>query len=99
MESICPVCQQELKETQQRPEGRDGDFFSCPQCGDYFASRGALSVLPSKLESVKDSGAKISHMLRQAYEYGDIPTLYSNTIDAVLKRQLPNPREQADLFI
>lgn len=99
MESICPVCQQKLKETQERPEGRDGEFFSCPQCGDYFASRGALSVLPTKLKSKKDSSAKISHMLRHAYEYGKIPTLYSNAINEILKRKLPNPREQADLFI
>lgn len=99
MESFCQVCKQKLKEIQSLPERRDGDFFSCPQCGDYCASRTALSVLPSKLESEKDAGAKISHMLRQAYEYGDIPTLYTTTIDEVLRRQLPNPREQADFFI
>jgi hypothetical protein len=99
MESICQVCQQKLKDTQGRPEGLHVDFFSCPQCGDYFVSKSVLSVLPGKLESEKDAGAKISHMLRQAYEYGEIPTLYTNTIVEILKRKLPNPREQADLFI
>lgn len=98
MESICQVCQQKLKDTQGRPEGLHVDFFSCPQCGDYFASKSVLSVLPGKLESGKDAGAKISHMLRHAYEYGEIPTLYTNTIVEILKRKLPNPREQADLL-
>ena len=28
-----------------------------------------------------------------------IPELYTNTIEEVLKRPLPKPREQADLFI
>lgn len=99
MESICQVCQQKLKDTQGRPEGRHVDFFSCPQCGEYFASKSVLSVLPAKLESEKDAAAKISNMLRQSYEYGQIPTLYTSTIDEILKRKLPNPREQADLFI
>lgn len=100
MESICPVCQQKLNKHQERPETRDGDFFSCPRCGDFFASGSALSILPRKLESIKDSSAKISHMLRHSYEYGNKnPTLYSTTIDEVLKKNLPNPREQADLLI
>lgn len=99
MEAICQVCKQKLKEINERPEGENGDFCSCPQCGDYFASRSALSVLPSKLQQEKDASAKISHMLRHAFEYGNIPTLYTNTIDEVLKKQLPKPREQADLLI
>lgn len=95
----CQVCKQKLKESKERPEGIDVDFFSCPQCGNYIASGSALSVLPSKLEKEKDAGAKISHILRQANEYGSTPTLYTNTIDEIIKRKLPNPKEQADLLI
>ncbi len=99
MITTCQVCKEKLKESKNRPEGKDANFYSCPQCGDYLASESALSVLPSKLENEKDAGPKISHMLRQAYEYGNIPTLYSNTIDEVIKKKLPNPKEQADLLI
>ena len=99
MYTTCPVCKQNLKGSEERPEGTSGDFFSCPKCGNYIASKSALSVLPSKLELEKDADAKISHMLRQANEYGNIPTLYTNTINEVIKRKLPNPKEQADLII
>jgi len=99
MVATCQICKQKLKDSKHRPEGIDADFYSCPQCGDYIASRTALSVLPSKLENEKDASSKISHMLRQAYEYGNIPTLYSNTIDEVLKKNLPSPKEQGDLLI
>lgn len=100
MESNCPVCQLKLNTHRERPDARDGDFFSCPRCGDYYAARSALSVLPHKLQSIKDSCTKISHMLRMSYEYGTtIPTLYTTTIDEVLKKDLPSPKEQADLFI
>lgn len=99
MKSLCQVCRQELKDTRERPEGKHVSFFSCPQCGDYYASNSVLSVLPGKMDIEKDASVKISHMLRQAYESGDTPTLYTNTIEKILERNLPNPKEQADLFI
>ena len=99
MSKTCQVCKQNLKESQNRSGGEDAHFFSCPQCGDYLVSRSVMSVLPSKLEKEKDASAKISHMLRQANEYGNIPRLYTNIIDEVIKRKLPNPKEQADLLI
>ena len=58
-----------------------------------------LATLPNTLQREKDAGAKISHALRTMQQMNKGAELYTNTVDEILKRPLPSPREQADLFV
>ncbi len=62
-------------------------------------SRTLVATLPNTLQTKKDASAKISHALRTMQQVNKGAELYTNTIDEILKRPLPSPREQADLFI
>ena len=95
----CLVCQSKLKDYVHRPEGKDADFFSCSLCGDFLLSGSLISSLPQILGEHKDAIPKLSHAIRQMYEAGAKPMLLTNTVNKLIERNLPNPREQADLLI
>lgn len=99
MPDQCPVCNSGLKEHVEHPEGKDADYFSCPLCGEFVLSGTLIATLPHLLQSNKDAGAKISHALRAMQQTNKGAELNTYTVDEILKRQLPTPREQADLFI
>jgi len=99
MTKNCPVCNSQLKGVRENPNGRDATFFSCPRCGDFMLTGTLLATLPNTLQQEKDAGAKISHALRTMQQMNKGAELYTNTIDEILKRPLPSPREQADLFV
>jgi len=99
MSSNCPVCNSQLKEIRQSRQGRDAKFFSCPRCGDFVLSGELLATLPQILSQDKDASAKISYALRSMQQLNRGAELYTDTVDEILKRPLPSPKEQADLFI
>ena len=99
MPDQCPVCNSGLKEHVERPGGKDADYFSCPLCGEFVLSGTLIATLPHLLQSNKDAGAKISHALRAMQQTNKGAELNTYTVDEILKRPLPTPREQADLFI
>jgi len=99
MATNCPVCNSLLKDVRESPNGRDSTLFSCPRCGDFVLSRTLLATLPKTLEGDKNASAKISHALRTMQQVNKGAELYTNTVEAILKRPLPSPREQADLFV
>lgn len=99
MPDRCPVCNSDLKELIERPGGRDAHYFSCPLCGDFVLSRTLIASFPHLLENNKDASAKISHALRAMQQTNKGAELNTYTVDEILKRSLPTPREQADLFI
>lgn len=99
MPNICPVCNLELKDFRDHPDGRDAKFFSCLMCGDFILSGTSIATLPDILKQNKDASAKISHAIRTMQQANRGAELYTNTVGEILKRPLPTPREQADLFI
>ena len=99
MSNACPVCGSQLKGTEERPGGRDTTFFSCPKCGEFMLPSILIATLPNKLQTEKDASAKISHVLRTMQQVNKGAELSTNTVDEILKRPLPSPREQADLFV
>jgi hypothetical protein len=99
MPDDCPVCHSGLKEIIERPGGKDATFFSCSLCGEFVLSRSLVASLPHILEADKDASAKISHALRTMQRINKGAELNSYTTDEILKKPLPTPREQADLFI
>jgi hypothetical protein len=99
MPDACPVCDLRLKEIAEHPDGRDATFFSCPLCGDFILSRTLIACLPHTLQTNKDASAKISHALRTMQFINKGAELNTYTVDEILKRPLPTPREQADLLI
>lgn len=99
MPNDCPVCHSGLKEIIERPEGKDATFFSCPLCSEFVLSRLLVASLPRILETNKDASTKISHALRTMQQTNKRAELHTRTVEEILKRPLPTPREQADLFI
>jgi hypothetical protein len=99
MSNICPVCSSHLKEVRNSPGGRDASFFSCPSCGDFVLSGSLIASLPEIVQKNKDASAKISHALRMMQRIDEGAELYTTTVEEILKRPLPKPREQADLLV
>lgn len=97
--SACPVCNSPLKETRPSTDGRDASFFSCPQCGEFVLSGSLIATLPHTLQKHKDAAAKISHALRAMQQTNKGAEFYTTTVDEVLNRPLPRPKEQADMLI
>ncbi|RLB07288.1 MAG: hypothetical protein DRG59_06605 [Deltaproteobacteria bacterium] len=95
----CPVCDSQLINTIERPNGRDVTLFSCPRCGEFIVSGTLLATLPNIIQREKDASAKLSHALRTMQLIKRGAELYTNTVNEILKRPLPKPREQADLLI
>jgi len=58
-----------------------------------------IQTLPGILASTPDAAAKISHALRRAQKLNSEVFFSTATIEAVLRRPLPRPQEQADLLI
>jgi len=102
MPNSCPVCNSDLKE---KVPGADATLFSCPLCGKFVLARTLISTLPNILLSNKDASPKISHALRSMQsinkdaEVNRYTALYTNTVNEIIKRPLPTPREQVDIFI
>jgi Zn-finger nucleic acid-binding protein len=99
MPSICPVCDSVLINLREYPNGRDVSIFSCPRCGDFALSRSLVASLPTILASQNDASAKISHALRKMQQENKTPELDTGTVEAIIRKPLPRPREQADLLI
>ncbi|MCR4303474.1 MAG: nucleoside 2-deoxyribosyltransferase [Gallionella sp.] len=99
MSETCPVCNSPLKEIRPIANGVDASFYSCPLCGEFVLSRSLIDTLPHKLQKHKDAAAKISHALRTMQQTNKGAELYTTTVDEILNRPLPRPKEQADLLI
>jgi hypothetical protein len=99
MPDQCPVCKSGLKELVERPDGKDANLYSCPLCGEFVLSCTLISTLPNLFDRNKDADAKISHAIRIMQQTNKGAELNTYTINEILKRPLPTPREQADLLI
>lgn len=96
MPDLCPVCYSKLKE---KVDGTEATTFHCTLCGDFVLPRTLISILPSILQENKDGSAKISHAIRTMQKVNESVGLNTHTVKEILKRPLPTPQEQADLFI
>jgi len=92
----CPVCSSELISRKESSGRRDQIDFKCPRCGQYVLPRTLAETMPRE---AKDAGAKISHAIRLMQQTQEWPELDTNTVKEILKRPLPKPHEQADIFI
>jgi hypothetical protein len=100
MPDKCPVCNTELKKASiPEPFGRDATSFSCNRCGDFVLSGTLIATLPSILQDNKDAEAKISFALRTMQRVNEKVELSTSTIDVILEKPLPRPKEQADLLL
>lgn len=99
MSMECPICETELSEKPVYAGVGDKTRYSCKRCGSFVLTGTLVQTLPHTLISVPNASAKLSHALRRAQEVNTEVEFSTSTIDAVLKRPLPNPKEQADLLI
>jgi hypothetical protein len=95
MSKPCPVCGSTLEEIKNMFSMQ----FRCPLCGEFILSPTLIATLPNIRQLNKDASSKISHVLRTMQQVNNIPELETYTVDEILKRPLPTPKEQADLFI
>lgn len=96
MAENCPVCESLLNEARGVA---GGIFFSCPLCGEFKLTDSLVADLPDTLQRNKEANKKISHAIRLMQNNSKVAELSSYTVDEVLKRSLPSPKEQADLLI
>lgn len=95
----CPVCQSSLLEDSHRDARQDVTHFDCPRCGHFGLTPTTLDDLQDTMQVVPDAAAKLSHALRRASDAGSHDFFTTDTIQEVLRRPLPRPKEQADLLI
>jgi len=95
----CPICNQGLISKVNRPNGRDANSYSCPQCGSFILSRTLVSTLPNKFHNNPAARAKVSHAIKSMQKVDEGVELHTGTIDEILKKPLPTPKEQADLLL
>ncbi|MCX5632269.1 MAG: hypothetical protein NTW93_01115 [Phycisphaerae bacterium] len=101
MSENCPICKTVL--TEKKPLGLKNGY-DCPQCGCFIMSDYARDMFPLLCndEKEKDNEEKmaiISHAIRKMQKEGTYPALDKDLIKAILKRPLPKPAEQKDIFI
>lgn len=94
----CPLCSSPFATTEKDLSGRDASCVECNRCGNFRLTETLLACLPQLLLK-HDSQAKLSHVVRKAFESNENLMLDLYTAEAVLKNPLPRPREQADLLI
>jgi hypothetical protein len=95
----CPICESKLDNKHNPPGGRDATIFSCILCGDFLMSRSAISCLPSYFSSDQLAPTKLSHAIRMMQRVNSCPEFNTRTIEDIIRKPLPKPKEQADLFI
>jgi hypothetical protein len=96
---VCPVCRTDLRGAPRCDGRRDVIHYDCPRCGQFALSLSAVEDLPETLRRDPDAPAKLSHALRRASDAATHDLFSTYTIEEVLKRPLPRPKEQADLLI
>ncbi len=97
--SKCPICDSQLVELNTMPNGGDYNSYNCPLCGKFSLAGSLVSTLPYLREKHKNARTKLSHALRTMQISNTNVQLNTYTADEVVKKALPNPIEQADLFI
>lgn len=96
MSDKCPVCESKLKSWVRSPHGRDGNAYDCPNCGMFFASRTALSMLPRITDWEK---AGLSHQMFKSRTNPDTFQLNSRNVNQIHLEDLPGPDEQLENLI
>ena len=99
MPDLCPVCKTELKKAPIDEFDRDVTAFSCYKCGNFALPLELIEDIPDILQRNKNADVKISHALRTMQRINKNVELSTSTIDAILEKPLPRPKEQADLLI
>jgi len=95
MDDKCPICEYALEPS----EGlglKTGDFeyFNCPCCGKFKASRSLLKSLPSLLQADSVKKLQLSHSIQKMQRDGQIPYLESYLVEKILNTQLPGLADQ-----
>ncbi|MEK7793156.1 MAG: hypothetical protein AAB353_01430, partial [Candidatus Hydrogenedentota bacterium] len=74
----------------------DGNFYDCPNCGKYLLSGTAEACL-DRLDPIAD--AVLSHNIWSRHTHEGVVEVYSSHLEVAEMGTLPDPADQADLFI
>lgn len=99
MSNNCPICKSALSSEPSNASGMDATKFMCPRCGQFVLTGSLIATLPQMLGSTPNAEAKLSHAFRRAQEVNSEALFSTYTIEEVLQRSLPRPKEQADLLV
>jgi len=90
MDEKCPVCGYVL-ESSEGLGSKTGDFeyFNCPCCGKFKASRSLLVSLPALLQNRDEKKVHLSHSIQKMQRENHIPYLDSDLARKILETQLP----------
>ena len=102
MSENCPICQTACG---RMSAGEYSFAYECPRCGNFILSYHNKSDLERTFINAKAHGeedekrAIISHSIRNMQKENAWPKLKGDSLKAMLKRSLPTPTEQKDIFI
>lgn len=96
MEKECPIC--DPYDEKDRPNNPDKDY-ECPKCGNFTIEFYAQDDLISALKPDKMASTLLSYEIRKMQTDRNTPTITSDLLKILLKKELPNPQEQIDNLI
>ncbi len=111
MADKCPVCNSDVeKPTYYDSHGTSMHSYSCPRCGNFDLQYNFSHKLPMLLNNDIKKITVLSHWIRTRYEviakeppdeqfYRKTIILNEELVDTIIKRQPPNPVEQANNII
>ena len=100
MEDKCQVCGYEL-DPSEGLDSKTGDFeyFNCPCCGKYKASRSLLRALSTLLQNNDEKKMLLSHSIQKMQREDQMPYLESYLVSKILETQLPILADQINSII
>lgn len=72
---------------------------NCSVCGEFEISAELEFTMPGWIDNDPEKSTKVGHTIKRMQEHDEIPLLTDHMIENILERDLPAPKEQADLFI
>ncbi|MFZ5904311.1 MAG: hypothetical protein ACOYZ8_12260 [Chloroflexota bacterium] len=100
MEEKCPICGYVL-ESSESLGSKTGDFeyFNCPCCGTFRASRSLLVSLPALLQGDDEKMILLSRAVQKMQRQDQIPYLDSYLVPKILETRLPVLADQMNNII
>ena len=96
----CLICQTPLPNEARHQANPDGVSFTCPQCGHFFLTGTAESIVDDQLNSHGERRPVLSHYIRRRQVGEHIPKIYWEQCKHIIEEgALPTVFEQADTLL
>lgn len=92
----CPLCDLNLKELGERPDGHDFNYYECLNCGKYKVTHTALP----RVKTLEDwEKATLGHQAWRNRNNPELFTVNSENVRKIYSENIPDPEEQLENLI